>query len=254
MTSGPLPASLSKAEIVVFAVPDPVIAEVAEGLAAARQPEEHQVVLHCSGSRSSEELASLRPSVRGVASFHPLLSFADPVAASRLLSSAAFAIEGDAPALAAARGLAASLGGFALDIAAEDRALYHAAAATASNHLVALTAQAASCLSKIGVERTQAIRALLPLMSSTLGNLDRLGLPHALTGPVSRGDAAAISAHLAALESSVKEELYPYRIMALRALEVAREQGAASAAALSEVEIVLENAASIEGSDEQEST
>ncbi len=249
VTWGAVPDTIGRADIIILSVPDPEIRAAAESLASTPLLSGHQVALHCSGSRSAEELSSLRPKVKGVASFHPLLSFADPVAASRLLASAAFAVEGDAPALAEARGLATAIGGFPLDIPAEDRVIYHAAAATASNHLVALTAQAANCLSSIGVERSQAIRALLPLMSSTLENLSRLGLPNALTGPVSRGDANAVSAHLEAIESSVSSELVPYRALARRALEVAREQGAAPVGALSEVEAVLQNGPSSASSD-----
>jgi predicted short-subunit dehydrogenase-like oxidoreductase (DUF2520 family) len=239
VTHGTSLPDTSAAEVVVVAVPDPAIRSVAEQLAASGAVSGHQVVLHCSGARSSEELAPLRHLVRGVGSFHPLLSFADPALASRLLREASYAAEGDADAMAAAERLAAALGGRLLRIGAADRALYHAAAATASNHLVALAAQAAECLAALGIDRADAVRALVPLMRSTLDNLGRLGLPGALTGPVSRGDAACVAGHLEALAARTPAELPPYLAMAARALAVAREQGVARPAALDEVERVL---------------
>lgn len=236
---GDIPEEVSLADTIIVAVPDPLIRPVSEELADSRRTLPGQVALHCSGSRSADDLAPLRGALRGLGSFHPLLSFADPATASELLPAAAFAIEGDDPACRRARGLAAALGGLVLEIPARDRVLYHAAAATASNHLVALAAQSAACLSQIGVAPDQAVRALVPLMRSTLNNLDRLGLPDALTGPVSRGDAAAVRAHLAAIDERAPEELGYYRVMALRALEVARAQGKAPAPDLDLVEAEL---------------
>ena len=61
----------------------------------------------------------------------------------------------------------------------------------------------------------------------------------ALTGPVSRGDAATVAAHVRALASGAPDALPAYRAMALRTAERARaagritaEQGAAIAEAL----------------------
>jgi predicted short-subunit dehydrogenase-like oxidoreductase (DUF2520 family) len=235
VSSGDIPASLTEADTVIVAVPDPAIRHAAEQLAASGRVTSHQVVLHCSGSRPASELSPLADRVAGVGSFHPLISFAHPESASRLLGQAAFAIEGAPAALVTARRLAAALGGFCLEIGAEDRVLYHAAAATASNHLVALAAQATACLVRLGVGQGDAIRALVPLMRSTLNNLDRVGLPEALTGPVARGDAATVRAHLAALGERAPDELYPYVVMARRALAVARDLGTSSPDSLDRV-------------------
>lgn len=254
VTHGDIPTAVGQADTVVIAVPDPVIRAVAGLLADSELVVPAQVALHCSGARSSDDLAPLRPLLRGVASFHPLLSFADPAAAAELLPSAAFALEGDEAAMVTARDLACRIGGFPIDVAARDRVLYHAAAATASNHLVALAAQAASCLTRIGVEPDQAIRALLPLMRSTLANLERLGLPQALTGPVSRGDARAVRAHLRAIRGRVPEEEEPYRALALRALAVARAQGKAPEDQLAEVASELSPDRAAAGEEPQEST
>lgn len=231
--------SLRRAEIVVVAVPDPQISTVAQQLADALREAKGKVFFHCSGARNAEELCALRAIGGAVASFHPLLSFANPEAASELLGEATFAVEGDEQAVAEAEKLAELLGGRALAVRASDRELYHAAAAVASNHLVALAVQAVECLTPLGWDQEEALAALLPLMRSTLKNMQTRGLPHALTGPVSRGDAACVVGHLKALEERASDEIESYLTMAKRALRIARQQGIAGEAALDEVEAEL---------------
>ena len=72
--------------------------------------------------------------------------------------------------------------------------VYHAASAFASNYLVTLTAVAVALLERAGVERDHALEALRPLQQRTL---EVAGLPP--TGPIARGDAATIAAHLEAI-------------------------------------------------------
>lgn len=203
------PDTLIEASVLFVAVPDPKIRPVAEDLARREGLKGEQVVFHCSGARNAVELEPLRHMVSGVGSFHPLLSFVDPVAAADLLKVASFALEGDEAALSVAEELVASMGGRALHVKAADRVLYHAAAATASNHLVALAAGAASSLEPLGIGGDEALKALIPLMKSTLTNLERLGLPRALTGPVSRGDSDCIRGHLAAIEKRAPKSSRP---------------------------------------------
>ena len=94
-------------------------------------------------------------------------------------------------------------------------------------------------LDQLGIGTDQAIKALVPLMRSTLNNLERLGLPNALTGPVSRGDASAVRAHLGEIGSRAPVELGPYIILARRALAVAYAQAKASPENLRQVGLEL---------------
>ena len=88
------------------------------------------------------------------------------------------------------------MGGEPVFITEEDRDLYHAALAGAANHLITLVAQAADLLRAAGV--TDPARLLGPLLSASLDNALLLG-DAGLTGPVARGDAETVAAHLAAL-------------------------------------------------------
>ena len=91
------------------------------------------------------------------------------------------------------------MGGEPVFIGEEHRDLYHAALASAANHLVTLVAQAADLLRTAGV--AEPARLLGPLLSASLDNALRFG-DAGLTGPVARGDAATVAAHVAALEAA----------------------------------------------------
>jgi predicted short-subunit dehydrogenase-like oxidoreductase (DUF2520 family) len=173
--------------LVVLAVPDDAIAPVA----ARIRPAAGAVVLHLSGSRG---LDVLDPHPRR-GSLHPLASLPDPeVGADRLLAGCTFAVAGDP----LARCLAESFGGRALEVPDDRRALYHAAASVAANHLVALAAQVERLAGAAGVP----VEAYWPLMADALGNVARVGAAAALTGPAARGDHATVAAHLRALPAA----------------------------------------------------
>jgi predicted short-subunit dehydrogenase-like oxidoreductase (DUF2520 family) len=90
------------------------------------------------------------------------------------------------------------LGGRWFEVADDDRAAYHAAACIASNHLVALLAQAERVAAGAGVP----LEAYLDLVRATVDNVARLGPRAALTGPAARGDWETIERHRAALGAS----------------------------------------------------
>jgi predicted short-subunit dehydrogenase-like oxidoreductase (DUF2520 family) len=99
----------------------------------------------------------------------------------------------------AAEALVIEMGGEPVFIAEENRDLYHAALAGAANHLITLVAQSADLLRTAGV--AEPARMLAPLLSASLDNALRFG-DASLTGPVARGDAATVAAHITALEAS----------------------------------------------------
>src|SRR5207302_1699883 len=82
----------------------------------------------------------------------------------------------------------------------------------AANHLVTLVAQALDLLAAADVR--PGARVLMPLLSAALDNALRQG-DAALTGPVVRGDAGTVSAHVAAIAGSgVDGALVTYRCLA----------------------------------------
>jgi predicted short-subunit dehydrogenase-like oxidoreductase (DUF2520 family) len=218
---------------VLLTVPDRVLGEVAEVLAARGEPPEGTPVLHCSGALGADPLAPLHARGYQVGTLHPLQAIAHPADGPRRLLGASFAVSGEPGALAAARRLVGALGGRALPIPTARRPLYHAAAVLASNYLVVLLRTAARLLEEAGAPPEDAERALVRLARGALENVEERGLQHALTGPVSRGDPEVVGLHLRALSP---EDAELYALLGLQALETARPAlGVAEAAALEEL-------------------
>ncbi len=216
------PDLLLDADVVVLAVRDAAIAEVARMLVATGLVNVHHTLIHCSGvSSAAEALSVVSGQVGGVAMMHPMRAIPDGRAAMRTMKGTVFGVEGDERGKRDALALVAALGGRALELGGVHVSAYHAAAAMASNYTVVLLAAAADLLAEVGIEREQAIEALVPLVEGTLANVRERGPEAALTGPIRRGDKATVERHLAALAG--KPELAAlYRALGRRALAIAR--------------------------------
>jgi predicted short-subunit dehydrogenase-like oxidoreductase (DUF2520 family) len=211
---------LAASDVVLVAVPDDAIADVAAQLAQANLS--RAAVLHCSGLLDRSVLAPLEGNARGLGSFHPLQTLAGDSDAAHRLKAAFVALEGDAAAIAAGRQLAALLGMRPIEVAADRKPLYHAAAVLLSNYTVALAAVAERLALAAGVPAEAAGRIYLPLLEGTLRNLEDMGPVSALTGPIQRGDAGTVRKHLAVLDDGTREL---YMILGREALELARRGG-----------------------------
>ena len=185
---------LADAELVLLAVPDAAIAEV------ARQVPVGPWVAHVSGATS---LQALEPHIRRF-SIHPLQTLSTERGPEQLDGAwAAITAETD-EARAVAAWLANTLGLRPFDLADADKPLYHAGAAMASNFLVTLHRAAARLLE----ESHAPPEALLPLMTRTIEN------GFVLTGPIARGDWSTVEAHLEALEERAPDLVPLYRALA----------------------------------------
>ncbi len=215
------PDILLESEIVILAVRDPAIGEVAQMLVGTGLVNKRHVLLHCAGAASAREaLGGVVDQVAAVGTLHPLSAIADGKVAMRALRGTVFGIEGDELARSKATQLATALGGVVLRLDGGQMAAYHAAAALASNYVVALIDVAGAVLASTGVPADQAAQALVPLAQGALRNVAQHGTTAGLTGPVRRGDAATIQRHLDALRS--RPELSEiYRTLAAHALEIA---------------------------------
>ncbi len=184
--------SLDTADLVLLAVPDSAIAAVAHAL-----PATDAVVAHVSGACGLDVLAPHRR----VGSIHPLMSLPDALVGSRrLLDACTFAVDGD-PLMSE---VVDDLGGRAIRVPAASRALYHATASIAANHLTALCAQVESLAAEVGVP----VDAYWTLMRTTLDNIVDVGPAAALTGPAARADWDTVRAHLDALPTDEDRRLY----------------------------------------------
>jgi len=216
----PLPRRRVACEVLVLAVRDGEIRRSAASWAGLL--EEGTPVLHCAGALSTEPLTALAQLGFPVAQMHPCLAFAGGRRVP-LWAGATMGIAGDPKAVAQARRIAKTLGMHPLSLEGVDRVLYHAAAALLANGVAALSGAARDVLVAAGVRAEAAPGVLAPLLASVAQNLGTQGLPELLTGPVRRGDAAAVSRHLDRLRESLPHLVGLYRELGAMQLAMARE-------------------------------
>ncbi len=209
------------AEIVFVTTPDGAIAEVV----ARVKWHSGQSVVHCSGADSLDILDPAAKAGAQVGGFHPLQTFASIAYAIENIPGSTFALEAEEPLLSTLKDMAIALGGKWVELKSGDKVIYHAAAVFACNYLVALVKLATDLWQTFGVPTPEATQALLPLLRGTINNLDNVGLPHCLTGPIARGDLGTIRKHLVALEATAPALLPAYRELGRQTIPIALAKG-----------------------------
>jgi predicted short-subunit dehydrogenase-like oxidoreductase (DUF2520 family) len=232
---GPLPPS----DVSLLAVKDEAIGEVGQlTMSRLEADETPPILLHCSGALPAREaFAAVTPRPLGVGVIHPLRALAGTEDDADF-SGVIFGIEGDGPGCEAALRIVKRLGGSPLLLDATQLPAYHAAAALVSNHAVALVDAGVALLTAVGLDQTQATNGLNALLGSTTRNLGRVGLPDALTGPISRGDVAVVARHLLALRPYADIAAL-YRATARRVVKVAADKGRATRDSLKRIAALL---------------
>lgn len=210
-------------EVTVITTPDDQIGVVAEVLSHLNGT---STVLHTSGALSSDVLAELREQGWQTGSMHPLVSVSNAVSGAQDLRGAYWCVEGSRGGVQTAKKLITDLGARSFSIPSAAKALYHASAVMAAGNVVALFDVAIEMLMKCGLKRTEARRVLMPLLDSTVANLKRSDTAGALTGTFARGDVATVENHLGALsENELKQAEQLYRLLGLRSLKLAEQNG-----------------------------
>jgi predicted short-subunit dehydrogenase-like oxidoreductase (DUF2520 family) len=191
-------ALFAVSDLVVLAVPDGVIAAVwtdVRDIAAASG----KLVCHLSGLHSSRLFAGADPDKAG--SIHPIASLFDKKSAYTKLRGAYFTIEGGTAFCVFASGLLKKLGNPYAPIEADKKVLYHAASATVSNLVCAITYAGASLYENCGLPGDFAGNAWRSLFLENAQNVAEYGPVQALTGPLERGDRDTIAQHIRALSA-----------------------------------------------------
>jgi predicted short-subunit dehydrogenase-like oxidoreductase (DUF2520 family) len=225
------------AELVFITTPDDAIAEVAQQV----KWRQGQSVVHCSGADSTDVLEPARKAGAMVGGFHPLQTFAGVEQAVENIPGSTFAIEAEEPLLTILKDMAVTLGGQWIELKAGDKVAYHAAAVFACNYMITLVKLATDLWQTFSIPSDQAARALLPLMRGTLHNIETIGIPHCLTGPIARGDTGTIKKHLEALSKKSPALLSPYRELGRQTVPIALDKGRINKQQALELEDILAN-------------
>jgi predicted short-subunit dehydrogenase-like oxidoreductase (DUF2520 family) len=205
------------AKLVFITTPDDTISKVA----AEVQWHKGQSVVHCSGAHSVDILESAKQRGANTGCFHPLQTFASVDQAIDNIPGSTFAIEAEEPLSSMLKEMATALEGDWVTLKAGDKVLYHAAAVFACNYLVTLVKLATDLWQTFEVPSAQATKALMPLLRGTLSNIENVGLPNCLTGPIARGDLGTISRHLDSLSKQAPSLLGIYKELGQQTVPIA---------------------------------
>ncbi|MET0592439.1 MAG: Rossmann-like and DUF2520 domain-containing protein [Polyangiaceae bacterium] len=230
-----LPRAVIDADLLVLAVRDGMLVEVVAELAARRGVSSRTVVVHNAGALGPASLAPLRGIARGVAQMHPMISFASTTY-TPTLTRGQVNVDGDPAAVALAERIARRLGMSPRRMPDVDKVAYHAAGGFVANGAAALAAAGTRLLSNAGVEPKIAVQMLGPLLRSVADNVERLGLPGALTGPVRRGDRHGVAKHLEVIAAKAPELTSLYRALVAAQVPLARQIGDADSSVFDDIE------------------
>lgn len=218
----PVPDVVADAELVLLAVPDDALEDLAQGLSTTGAWQAGQIVAHTSGRHGVTVLDPVRRHRAFPIAIHPAMTFTGTALDLERLHECCFGVTADTPILPIASALVLDVGAEPVTIAEEDRSTYHCALAHGSNHLVTLTSQAMQILDHAGVD--QPAHVLRPLLYAALDNALRLR-DAALTGPVARGDVGTVSTHLEVMQQRVPDVVSTYRALATATAARAVESG-----------------------------
>ncbi len=223
------------AELIFITTPDDAIASVASEI----QWHRGQSVVHCSGADSTDILEPAKKLGAQVGAFHPLQTFASVKQAIENIPGSTFAVEAEEPLLSTLKDMATALDGHWIELKANDKIAYHAAAVIACNYLVTLVKLATDLWQSFNIPPSQATQALLPLIRGTIHNIDNVGIPQCLTGPIARGDIETIKKHLDALKKVAPALLSTYQELGRQTIPIALAKGKINQHQAEELQAIL---------------
>lgn len=208
-------------DLIFITVADGAIQGVANRLADATDDLSTKTIAHCSGNESAILLADLKSKGAGIASFHPLQTFTGKSEPSDF-EDIYFSLQGDTSVFPQLKQLAKKIGANTLEVTENQKSHLHAAAVLASNYLNTLLDAAVATASAGDLAPEKAKKALMPLVKTTLQNIENKSFEKALSGPIKRGDIETVGHHLDLLKDQ-PELLSLYRILGQRTVELARK-------------------------------
>jgi predicted short-subunit dehydrogenase-like oxidoreductase (DUF2520 family) len=205
-----VPGATKDVDLVLVAVPDDTLPSLVSGLAETGNVHPGQFWVHPAGRYGISVLAPVTQYGAVPIALHPIMTFTGTSVDLARLADCPFGVTAAEAMRPIAEALVVEMGGDPVWVPEGSRALYHAALAYGSNYLITLVAQTVDLLKAAGIENPQQLIA--PLLSASLDNALRLG-DQALTGPVARGDADSVAAHLEVIEQVSEQAAAGYRAL-----------------------------------------
>ena len=226
---GDVPWEITRnADLVFITTPDGAITDTCNNISQNRGFANNTVVLHCSGALPSTILSTAKKCGAFIGSMHPLQSFASVDYVTNPFKNIIVSTEGESRAVKMAKEIATDLGGTSVTILTEAKTLYHASAVVASNYLVTLLDLAFKLIGEAGIAGQDAFNVLKPLIEGTLSNVEKVGIPEALTGPIVRGDLETVEKHIEEIGLITPELLALYKTFGFHTIDIAKAKGTIS--------------------------
>jgi len=220
-----------ESDIIFITTVDDQIETVANTIASGRNSLTGKVFIHTSGLHSSKILSSITRMNAHAGSMHPCVS----IIGIRDFSGVHFMLEGDEQAVKWSKDIVSALQGTPMMIHASLKPLYHLCAVIVSNVTVGLFHEVVNIIGANGYESSEAQSVFLPLLKSTLKNLEATDSGAALTGPIVRGDRDTIAVHLKQLANVDDDLALIIKLLYTRMVKMARETGSISKSKASEL-------------------
>lgn len=199
------------AELVLLTVPDDVLPELVSGLAATGAVRTGQLIAHASGRYGISVLDPATALGALPLALHPAMTLTGTSLDLERIVGAPFGVSAPDQIRPVGEALVVEMGGEPIWVPEQSRPLYHAALANGANHLITLVTQSLDLLEAAGIENPQ--RLLSPLLYASLDNALRNG-DAAMTGPVVRGDAGTVAAHVEVIDEVSSQARRAYVAMA----------------------------------------
>ena len=180
----------------------------------------NKLIVHMSGSHSSDILIELKQYGSYIYSMHPLQSFSNINTSVEKLQTTVFTIEGSDEKIHMLEDLLNKINNKYFQIDTNNKELYHVSACVVSNFLVTLIDLGLDFFKQIGIDEEDGLDAIMPLIKGTIDNIEHFGTKDSLTGPIARGDINTLKSHLSSIRINSPENLLFYKLMALKTLDI----------------------------------
>jgi predicted short-subunit dehydrogenase-like oxidoreductase (DUF2520 family) len=211
-------------DIVFLTVPDDTIGATANALRLDQAISGTKAIVHCSGATPIDVLAAAKAQGAQIGGFHPLFLFGGLASDQTRIAGCSVTIEANGPLHATLTALVQALGCHPLSIPPGGRLLYHAAAHYAASFALCSLSETVTLWKQLGFDEDDALRALLPMLAGTIETAREKGLPDALSGPVSRGDAGIVVKQLTLLQDLGGDHAALYALLTRRAVTLAKRR------------------------------
>ncbi len=215
-------------QILIIAVSDDAIADVARSLAAAKRARlKGMFIFHLSGLHTTALLEPLRKNGAVVASIHPIQTFPKGQRLSQLrarLKGISYGLEGGDDALKLARQIVTDLEGRPVVISKDMKPLYHIACVFASNYMMVFINAISEMAKRLGFGAAWT-EVFGPLMTTSMENAVTQPIGSALTGPIVRMDIETLERHLDTLTESAPNLFPMYSVFGIELARLAKSSG-----------------------------